>query len=396
MSKDYYRNRPFLIAHLSYVPREGVNTCRKGWMKDEANLKIMERVSIVDRLSRTNETADVVLDLINAKALRNRTKLTDDDLFGDYASRYQDQIEQVLKLWAINEVENMPKEQVQESVTRRRTSRELEKVAKNQRNAKRANRPNPREDRNVHYLNTNINLNEDNSRRKKVQLLPRNLAQEDYIDLLEDGASPSCLLPALLARVRRFSLPLCDQAASVRCIKKIILTRPAVSVDEQHGFLPGTLLEKMAPWVIPITDVFKEHYSVAALERMLADEIVEVAPLAYMRGRTLKNAIVIFDEAQNATPSQMKMVLTRLGENSRMIVTGDMAQHDRGFDDNGLKDFLRRKKEDCDEQVCDRSCSGCIVLSRGGCRHVRQGQCERYAQHDAARNQFASCELDIW
>lgn len=214
-------------------------------------------------------------------------------------------------------------------------------MAKQMRNAKRANRPNPREDRNVHYLNANNN-NED-SRRKKVQLLPRNLAQEDYIDLLEDASKsivfatgPAGTGKTLLATL--FAIKQLQAGA----IKKIILTRPAVSVDEQHGFLPGTLLEKMAPWVIPITDVFKEHYSVAHLEKMLADEVVEVAPLAYMRGRTLKNAIVIFDEAQNATPSQMKMVLTRLGENSRMIVTGDMAQHDRGFDDNGLKDFLRR------------------------------------------------------
>lgn len=215
-------------------------------------------------------------------------------------------------------------------------------MAKQMRNAKRANRPNPREDRNVHYLNANINI-EENSRRKKVQLLPRNLAQEDYIDLLED-ASKSIVFatgPAGTGKTLLATLFAIKQLQA-GVIKKIILTRPAVSVDEQHGFLPGTLLEKMAPWVIPITDVFKEHYSVAHLEKMLADEVVEVAPLAYMRGRTLKNAIVIFDEAQNATPSQMKMVLTRLGENSRMIVTGDMAQHDRGFDDNGLKDFLRR------------------------------------------------------
>jgi hypothetical protein len=114
--------------------------------------------------------------------------------------------------------------------------------------------------------------------------------------------SPSCLPPALLAPARRFSPPFTPSSNfKLGNIKKIILTRPAVSVDEQHGFLPGTLLEKMAPWVIPITDVFKEHYSVLQLERMLQDEIVEVAPLAYMRGRTLKNAIVIFDEAQNAT-----------------------------------------------------------------------------------------------
>jgi phosphate starvation-inducible protein PhoH and related proteins len=220
-------------------------------------------------------------------------------------------------------------------------------VAKNMRNAKRANRPNPREDRNrdrnVHYINnTTINV-DDSAKRKKVQLLPRNLAQEVYVDLLEDETKSIVFAtgPAGTGKTLLATLYAIKQLQA-GTIKKIIITRPAVSVDEQHGFLPGSLLEKMAPWVIPITDVFKEHYSVAALERMLADEVIEVAPLAYMRGRTLKNSIVIFDEAQNALPSQMKMVLTRIGDGSRMIITGDVQQHDRGFADNGLKDFLAR------------------------------------------------------
>ena len=215
-------------------------------------------------------------------------------------------------------------------------------MAKQMRNAKRANRPNPREDRNVHYLSPTINIDE-STRRKKVQLIPRNLAQENYVDLLEDESKSIVFAtgPAGTGKTLLATLYAIKQLQS-GAIKKIIITRPAVSVDEQHGFLPGNLLEKMAPWVIPITDVFKEHYSVSHLERMLQDEVVEVAPLAYMRGRTLKNAIVIFDEAQNALPSQMKMVLTRIGDGSRMIVTGDIQQHDRGFADNGLKDFLRR------------------------------------------------------
>lgn len=215
-------------------------------------------------------------------------------------------------------------------------------MAKNSRNAKRANRPNPREDRNVHRMDTPINF-DDNSRRKKVQLLPRNIAQEDYVDLLNDerksivfATGPAGTGKTLLATLYAI------QQLQEGHVKKIIITRPAVSVDEQHGFLPGNLIEKMAPWVIPITDVFKEYYSVQQLERMIEEEVIEVAPLAYMRGRTLKNAIILFDEAQNALPSQMKMVLTRIGDGSRMIVTGDTAQHDRGFADNGLKDFLTR------------------------------------------------------
>lgn len=192
-------------------------------------------------------------------------------------------------------------------------------------------------------MDTPINLDESSTRRKKVQLLPRNIAQEDYVDLLNDesksivfATGPAGTGKTLLATLYAI------QQLQAGAIKKIIITRPAVSVDEQHGFLPGSLLEKMAPWVIPITDVFKEHYSIPALERMLADEVIEIAPLAYMRGRTLKNAIILFDEAQNALPSQMKMVLTRIGDGSRLIVTGDIQQHDRGFSDNGLKDFLNR------------------------------------------------------
>jgi len=116
-------------------------------------------------------------------------------------------------------------------------------------------------------------------------------------------------------------------------------------VDEQHGFLPGNLIEKMAPWTRPIFDVFEEYYSPKDINTMIEDGVIEVAPLAYMRGRTFKEAYIIADEMQNATPNQMKMLLTRIGVNSRIIVTGDLAQHDRGFDNNGLKDFMSLLKQ---------------------------------------------------
>ena len=125
-------------------------------------------------------------------------------------------------------------------------------------------------------------------------------------------------------------------------IDKIIITRPAVSVDEQHGFLPGTLQEKMAPWTRPIMDVFEEYYSPDQINFMLNDNKIEVAPLAYMRGRTFKNSYIIADEMQNATDNQMKMLLTRIGDNSKLIVTGDLAQHERGYESNGLKCFTER------------------------------------------------------
>jgi len=121
-------------------------------------------------------------------------------------------------------------------------------------------------------------------------------------------------------------------------VDKIIVTRPAVSVDEDLGFLPGTLNEKMAPWTRPIFDVFLEYYKQQDINKMLEEGVIEISPLAYMRGRTFKNAYIIADECQNTTVNQMKMLLTRLGEGSKMVVTGDLAQADR-MNDNGLIDF---------------------------------------------------------
>lgn len=180
-------------------------------------------------------------------------------------------------------------------------------------------------------------------RESRVKILPKNLAQEDYLALLDDPykdivfasgpAGTGKTMMAVLAAIRSLKAGEID---------KIVVTRPAVSVDEQHGFLPGTLVEKMAPWTRPIFDVFEEYYSPKEIETMIAENIIEIAPLAYMRGRTFKNAIIIADEMQNATVNQMKMLLTRIGTGSRIIVTGDLAQHDRGFDNNGLKDFISR------------------------------------------------------
>ena len=121
-------------------------------------------------------------------------------------------------------------------------------------------------------------------------------------------------------------------------IDKIVITRPAVSVDEDLGFLPGDLNEKMAPWTRPIFDVFGEYYQTKEVAKMLEEGVIEISPLAYMRGRTFKNAYIVADEMQNATINQMKMLLTRLGENSKMVVTGDLAQADR-MNDNGLINF---------------------------------------------------------
>jgi len=121
-------------------------------------------------------------------------------------------------------------------------------------------------------------------------------------------------------------------------VDRIVVTRPAVSVDEDLGFLPGDLNEKMAPWTRPIFDVLGEYYQKKEIANMLEEGVIEISPLAYMRGRTFKNAYIVADEMQNATVNQMKMLLTRLGEGSKMVVTGDLAQADR-LSDNGLIDF---------------------------------------------------------
>ena len=181
-------------------------------------------------------------------------------------------------------------------------------------------------------------------KKHRVTLLPRNRNQENYLQKLQDDSKsivfaigPAGTGKTLLAvqnGIKMYQEGLVD---------KIIVTRPAVSVDEDLGFLPGTLNEKMAPWTRPIFDVLGEYYQQKDIENMLYEGIIEISPLAYMRGRTFKNAYVIADEMQNATQNQMKMLLTRLGENSRMVVTGDLAQADR-VRDNGLVDFCNLLK----------------------------------------------------
>ena len=125
-------------------------------------------------------------------------------------------------------------------------------------------------------------------------------------------------------------------------VNRMILTRPAVSVDEQHGFLPGSLEKKMDPWTRPMFDAMYKYMSVKQVKTMIEDRRIEICPLAYMRGRTFDNAWIIGDEMQNSTPSQMKMLLTRIGDDSKIIVAGDVAQHDRGFENNGLSDLISR------------------------------------------------------
>ena len=126
-------------------------------------------------------------------------------------------------------------------------------------------------------------------------------------------------------------------------VEKIILTRPVVSVEEEIGYLPGNINQKMDPWTRPLFDIFLEYYKKPDIDRMIENQVIEIIPLGYMRGRTFKNSYIIADEMQNSSPNQFKMITTRLGDNSRMVVTGDLKQSDL-TENNGLSDFLDRCK----------------------------------------------------
>jgi len=177
---------------------------------------------------------------------------------------------------------------------------------------------------------------------RSVNLSPRNRSQEDYIlELLNPdknivfGIGPAGTGKTMLACLAGVKAFLNGE------VERLVVTRPAVSADEDLGFLPGTLEEKMAPWTRPIFDVFREYFYANEIEGMIKEGVIEISPLAYMRGRTFKDAYIIADEMQNATPNQMKMLLTRIGSNSKMVVTGDLAQADR-LKDNGLLDFVNQ------------------------------------------------------
>lgn len=181
-------------------------------------------------------------------------------------------------------------------------------------------------------------------RTRPVELIPKSRNQETLVLQLLDkqqhivvavgpaGTGKTYL--AMKAAVKAFQSGACE---------RIVLTRPAVGVeDEQHGFLPGNLVAKMEPWTRPLMDVLREHYRAQDIANMLEDQTIEISPLAYMRGRTFKHAWIIADEMQNATPAQMKMLLSRIGTESKIVVTGDVEQADRFNGENGLLDLCDR------------------------------------------------------
>ena len=177
---------------------------------------------------------------------------------------------------------------------------------------------------------------------KQVNIVPRNVTQESYLLKLLDpskdivfGVGPAGTGKTLIA------VQVAIKMFKEKQDNKIVVTRPVVSVDEDLGFLPGTLEEKMAPWTIPIFDVFKLYFTTQDIRNMLYEGIIEISPLAFMRGRTFHNCYIVADEMQNASTNQMKMLLTRIGRHSKLAVTGDLHQTDRPKD-NGLSDFIEK------------------------------------------------------
>jgi phosphate starvation-inducible PhoH-like protein len=193
------------------------------------------------------------------------------------------------------------------------------------------------------YKTTNKIQNKHASYMQNTPMNPRNIIQDAYINQINNdaisivlatgpaGTGKSCI--AVSAAIDLFNKGVYE---------RIVITRPAVTVDEDHGFLPGKIEDKLDPWVRPLYDTFYKYYTPDEVKSMIAQKIIDICPLAYLRGRTLENSFIIIDEAQNCSVKQMLMALTRIGANSKMVITGDPSQHDRGYEKSGLTDLIER------------------------------------------------------
>jgi phosphate starvation-inducible protein PhoH and related proteins len=162
---------------------------------------------------------------------------------------------------------------------------------------------------------------------RKVPIIARTVGQKNYVEAIEKYDVVFGIGPAGTGKTY-LAVAMAVAALKKEQVSRIILARPAVEAGEALGFLPGDLQEKITPYLRPLYDALHDMLDAEEMERALAREVIEVAPLAYMRGRTLNNAFVILDEAQNATTEQMFMLLTRIGMNSKCVVTGDVTQID--------------------------------------------------------------------
>ncbi len=164
-------------------------------------------------------------------------------------------------------------------------------------------------------------------KKQPIHLFPRNQRQEDYLQALKESDQVIVFGPAGTGKTYCVATFAANQY-HLKNINKIVITRPHVAVGKDIGYLPGTLEEKCAPWALPVVDVLIRHLGKGAVETGLKNENIEVAPLALMRGRSFEDTFVIVDEAQNITLPELKMLVTRIGEGSKLVLNGDIQQSD--------------------------------------------------------------------
>lgn len=212
------------------------------------------------------------------------------------------------------------------------------------------------------------------SRGKTIK--PKTAGQSDYVNAIDLNTITFGIGPAGTGKTY-LAMAKAVQALQRKEVNRIILTRPAVEAGERLGFLPGTLTDKIDPYLRPLYDALNEMMDPELVPKLLAAGTVEVAPLAYMRGRTLNDSFVVLDEAQNTTPEQMKMFLTRLGFGSKMVVTGDITQVDLPGGASGLR-IVSRILDGIDDIHFARLTSDDVV------RHTLVGRIvDAYTEHDA-------------
>jgi len=215
------------------------------------------------------------------------------------------------------------------------------------------------------------------SSRGKV-IRPKTAGQKAYVDAIEENTIVFGIGPAGTGKTY-LAMAKAVQALQRKEVSRIILTRPAVEAGERLGFLPGTLTDKIDPYLRPLYDALNEMMDPEIVPKLMATGTIEVAPLAYMRGRTLNDSFVVLDEAQNTTPEQMKMFLTRLGFGTRMVVTGDITQVDLPGGSSGLR-LVTRVLDGIDDIHFARLTSDDVV------RHTLVGKIvDAYSVYDEQR-----------
>jgi phosphate starvation-inducible PhoH-like protein len=215
------------------------------------------------------------------------------------------------------------------------------------------------------------------SSRGKV-IRPKTAGQKEYVDAIDENTIVFGIGPAGTGKTY-LAMAKAVQALQRKEVSRIILSRPAIEAGERLGFLPGSLTDKIDPYLRPLYDALNEMLDPELVPKLMATGTIEVAPLAYMRGRTLNDSFVVLDEAQNTTPEQMKMFLTRLGFGTRMVVTGDITQVDLPQGASGLR-LVTRVLKDIDDIHFSRLTSDDVV------RHSLVGRIvDAYTEYDEAR-----------